>query len=262
MRRLSRSHALVVAVAVAMVLTPAVAAALPAQTPTSNETDAPGERFAGVVGVQGAEVDGAVEDREFGAALAAADDNASEARVVADRVSTLRDRLADLRERRADLRTGVDNGTLTRGQYRSRIATVAAEAETVISQLNRSESAAVALPETARREAGLNVTAVRDLRQSVSDLRGGEVTRIARSVAGHGVGKGMPAGHGPHSGHGPPAGTPGAGGPHHGGPGNQTGPSDGTDYGPGNHSGPHGGADHGGPMHGPTDGNRTVQPRG
>jgi hypothetical protein len=261
MRRVSRSHALVVAVAVAMVLTPAVAAALPAQTPTSNGTDAPGERFAGVVGVQGAEVDGAVEDREFGAALAAVEDNASKARVVADRVSTLRERLADLRERRADLRTAVDNGTLTHGQYRSRIATVAAEVGTVTSQLNRSEAAAVALPETARREAGLNLTAVRDLRRSASDLRGGEVSRIARSVAGPGVGKGMPAGNGP------PAGVPGAGTPHHGpgngGPGNQSGPPGGTDYGgPGNQSGPPGGTDRGGQMHGPADGNRTVQPRG
>lgn len=174
-------------------------------TTATNATIQPGEQLAGVVGVQGAEIDGEIEGRAYGHAVAAARNNNSKASVVADQVERLETRLTELRERRDSLQEAHANGSLQGGQYRAQMATVAARIGQVERQLNQSQQFANGLPENARSAAGLNVSALETLRTQAHEMRGGEVAEIARSVAGRGVGRG-PA----HAG-GPPADAPGQG---------------------------------------------------
>jgi len=112
---------LVVAAAAAVLIVGAAAAApagvVTAQTEPGNGSGAgsgdagnatadlaPGERLAGVVGVQGAEIEGEVESRAFEVALRESETNESRAAVVADRVNRTEERLAELE--RAFLETG------------------------------------------------------------------------------------------------------------------------------------------------------------
>lgn len=208
MTRPSRSKAVLALVVAALFVTPAAAVALPAQAPAesaSNTTVQPGAQFAGVVGVQGAEVQGSFEGRAFGQAVAAAASNESKASVVADRVGQLDARLSELRDRQDELRTARQNGSMARGNYQAQMATVAARISQVQEQLNHSQAVATELPAQARERAGLNTEAIETLRSQAREMRGGEVAEVARSIAGKGVGKGVPAA----AGGGPPEGIPG-----------------------------------------------------
>lgn len=208
MTRPSRSKAVLALVVAALFVTPAAAVALPAQAPAesaSNTTVQPGAQFAGVVGVQGAEVQGSFEGRAFGQAVAAAASNESKASVVADRVGQLDARLSELRDRQDELRMGRQNGSMARGNYQAQMATVAARISQVQEQLNHSQAVATELPAQARERAGLNTEAIETLRSQAREMRGGEVAEVARSIAGKGVGKGVPAA----AGGGPPEGIPG-----------------------------------------------------
>lgn len=207
----SRSGAAVVLVVVALFVTPAAAltlpgeSAAPAQENAANESAQPGAQMSAVVGVGQAEVDGAVDGRAFGQAIANAETNESRATVVADRVDRLDSRLGELQERRSDLQAAVENGSMTQQSYEARTAALAAQIQQVERQLNRSQQTAMALPEQARNGAGLNVTAIETLRSQAGELRGGEVAQIARGMAGPEVGQGIPdVARG-----GPPEGVPG-----------------------------------------------------
>lgn len=213
---------------VALFVTPAAALALPAGDSSQvaqadNETVLPGERLSGVVGVQGAEVEGSVESRAFGQSVAAAASNESKAAVVAERVDRLETRLSELQDRREQLRQARDNGSISDGAYQARMASLAARIEGVHEQLNHSQAVTTTLPAQARQAAGVDAGRIDTLRSQARNLSGGEVAAIARSVAGPGVGRGVPAGQGG----GPPAGIPG-------GPGNGMGPGNGVGGGPGN----------------------------
>jgi hypothetical protein len=59
----------------------------------------PGERLAGVIGVQGAEIEGEVESRAFEVELREAETNESRAAVVAARLNRTAERLAELEQR-------------------------------------------------------------------------------------------------------------------------------------------------------------------
>lgn len=172
---------------VALVGALAVPAAGVAAQETANETDAdvsPGERLAGVVGVQSAEFDGEIERNAFRIGLERADDNATKARHIAEKLNETEQRLAELNERKAELRQQRQNDTISEGQYRARMATLSAETETVEEQLNRSNATAAQLPEETLEANGVNTTAIRTLMNDASELRGGEVSEIARSIAG------------------------------------------------------------------------------
>ncbi|WP_123535782.1 collagen-like domain-containing protein [Halosimplex salinum] len=218
---------------------------------TVNESLAPGERFAGVVGVEQAEIAGEVEARAFGQRVAAARSNASAAGVVADEVTDLEDRLTELDERLAELERAHENETLSEGQYRARLAKVHAEQRALQRQVNQTEYVARELPAAALEAKGVNVSAIETLRTRASEMSGPEVAAIARGIAGKNAGKGMG---GPPEQAGPPAfvqnrtGGPGASGngsaggqgnggpPADAGPGTKTGQA--TDAGPGNETGP------------------------
>ncbi|WP_415379314.1 hypothetical protein [Halosimplex sp. TS25] len=224
----------------------------------ANESLAPGERFAGVVGVEQAEISGEVEARAFGQRVAAARSNASAAGVVAAEVDDLDERLAELDARMDELERAHENGTLSEGQYRARLAKLHAEQRALQRQINQTESVARELPAAALEAKGVNATAMATLRSQAGELSGPEVAAIARSIAGKNAGKGMG---GPPDSAGPPAfvenrtdrpGAPGNGSangqgnggpPENAGPGNETGPPE--DAGAGNQSGPPGNTDAG-----------------
>jgi len=150
-----------------------------------NGTDVrPGERLSGVVGVQSAEVDGDIERNAFRIRLERADDNATKARHIAAKVDEAETRLAALEERKAELQTQRQRGAMTKGQYRARMARLATEVETVGRQLNQSDAAAADLPPSTLDRNGVNTTAIRALMGDADRLRGGEVSEIAREIAG------------------------------------------------------------------------------
>ncbi|MFB6188508.1 MAG: hypothetical protein ABEI57_01365 [Halapricum sp.] len=217
MRRPAQIHAVAALVVAALVLTPAVAMAMPSQstpipdqstpgeqTNATNASVEPGSQLAGVVGVGQAELDGAVQARAFGQAVAAAHSNRSKASVVARQVDDLDARLQTLQHRRDRLQAAFENGTIGRGTYQAKTAVLAARIRQVEHRLNRSHSVATALPPQARNAAGVNVSAIETLRANAGHMRGGAVAEMAHQIAGRHVGSGIPAGT-----HGPPADVPG-----------------------------------------------------
>jgi hypothetical protein len=152
---------------------------------TDNETEtAPGARLAGVVGVQGAEVEGEVEQRSLRERLRAANSNASKASVVANQTRTLDQRLEELRERKQELEAARDNGTIPPGRYRGEVAGLAARISTLQAMSNETADTARSLPDNELEAHGVNVSALDRLRTSASNLSGPEVAAIARSIAG------------------------------------------------------------------------------
>jgi len=217
----------VAAVVAALVASPlAVAAGVGggfAQTTADepNGTDA-GARLAGVVGSEGAEIEGDLQERSFAAAFGNASSDEAKAAVVADAHGSLSERLADLRERKASITDRYENGSMARGEYRARLARLSAQISTLTSMANRTSDAARDLPDAALDARGVNVTALDELRRNAANLSGPEVAAAARNLTRGGP----PAGVGPNGtpGGGPgstpgggPDGTPGAG------PGAQTG---------------------------------------
>ncbi len=183
MKRTSLLVALLVVLG--MVVVPAVGA-IEGQTESEEPNDAvgPGERLSGVVGVQSAEIDGEIERNAFTIALENADDNATRASHIAEKLNDTEQRLAALDERKAELREQRESGEITEGQYRARTAKLATEVDTVERQLNQSNATAAELPAETLEENGVNVTAIHTQMNNASELRGGEVSEIARSIAG------------------------------------------------------------------------------
>ncbi|MDH5020515.1 hypothetical protein [Halobacterium rubrum] len=150
---------------------------------TANGT-APGARLAGVVNVQGAEVEGEVAERSFGLQLAAATSNASKASVLANQTGDLSERVAELRDRKQALRDARANGTISEGRYRAEMARVAAELSTANRLLNRTSSEATKLPAAALQNAGVNATDLQRLREAAGNVSGPEMAAIARDIGG------------------------------------------------------------------------------
>ena len=173
---------------------------------SENASVPPGSQLTGIVGVQKAEIEGEIESRGFAIALNRSDNASSRAAVVAKQVTDLNATLERLRERKAELDAARDNGTITEGEYRARIAEVGARIATVQRLANRTENAARNIPEAALRERGVSPDAIGELGRNARNLSGPEVAAVARQIAGPGAGKGL--------GRGPPAnltGPPGSG---------------------------------------------------
>lgn len=183
MKRTSLLVALIVVLG--MVVVPAVGAVeQQTESETADAEVTPGERLSGVIGVQGAEIDGEVERNAFTIALDRADDNATKAGHIAEKLNQTEQRLAALDERNAELREQRERGEITEGQYRAQTATLATEVNTVERQLEQSNATAAGLPAETLEENGVNVTAIHTLMNDASELSGGEVSEIARSIAG------------------------------------------------------------------------------
>jgi hypothetical protein len=175
----------VAAVAIPMAGTAAVSAPAANTTQEANATDstAPGERLAGVVGVQQAEFKGDVDRRAFGRQLDTAGTNASKAGVVAGQVTAITARLDSLQAQKATLAAARENGSLSAGKYRAQIARLTAQIETAQRLANQTAGASAGLPRSVLSAAGVNATAIQTLSERASELGGGEIAEIARDIA-------------------------------------------------------------------------------
>ena len=154
------------------------------QDEPGNASIAPGEAFAGAVGVQRQELDGEVETRAYGLSIAAARSESGKAQIVANRTQMHERRLDRLHTQQQALRQAHQNGTIANGRYRAEMAQIAARIHTVQRLLNQSESTARSLPQPVRERHGINVSAIERLRTNARNLTGPEVAAITRSIAG------------------------------------------------------------------------------
>lgn len=150
----------------------------------STNGTAPGAQLAGVVNVQGAEVQGNLAERSFGLRIAAAKSNSSKAAVIANQSGELASRLAELRERKQTLIEAKQNGSISQARFRAEMAGLAADISTVNSLLNSTTGAAAELPAPVLAEHGVNATALLELRQAAGNLSGPQVAQIARNISG------------------------------------------------------------------------------
>lgn len=157
------------------------------------EQASPGARLSGVVAVQGAEVEGEVERRTFGIRVARANSNATKAGMVADQVEDLRQRRAVIEERRRALVEARQNGSISQARFEAEIATLAVQNGVVRAQLNQSAAVSAGLPDDVLAAKGVNVTAIRTLRDEARDTPTNSIAGIARSIAGNDVGGGLSA---------------------------------------------------------------------
>lgn len=206
--------ALVVVVLAAVVAAPVVGpAVVTADTPTATTADGggtvqPGDQLQGVVGVQGAEIAGDIEERAFGVAFATADTNASKAATVSAQVSDLEQRIGRLENRKDELRAARENGSIDDSEFRARMAVLVAEAATARRLANGTANATRRLPAAALEDRGVDPASVRSLGRRASNLTGPETAAIARSIAGNGVGRRVAGRNRPNV-TGPPPGVPG-----------------------------------------------------
>lgn len=170
-----------------------VTAVLPAAGLASAQDgdDQPGARFAGVVGVQGAEVEGELAERSLEKRLNRSTSNSSKAAVVVEEADRIEAKLDELEARRENVTEAYENGELTKAQYQAKLASIAAASEALERLANTTSAAAAELPEEALRERGANVSEVRALADRASELGGGEVAEAARNIAGEGAGEGL-----------------------------------------------------------------------
>ncbi|MFC6786628.1 hypothetical protein ACFQFH_12265 [Halobaculum halobium] len=247
-----------------------VVAGIPATAAFAQESsgEQPGATFAGVVGVQGAEVEGEVAQRSLDRRLAGAESNASKAAVVAGETENARQQLSTLRERRETLEQRYQSGEITRGEYRSRLARIGAQIRTLEHRLNATAAAAEGIPEESLRERGVNASAIDELRRNASEMGGGEVAEAARGIGGADTGNGLAGDPGPPEDAGPPAdaGPPGdneSGPPEDAGPPADAGPPGDNESGPPEDAGPPGDNESGPPEDaGPVDDDGDADDRG
>ncbi len=161
---------------------------------TENDTAAPGAQLAGVVAVGDAELDGDVDARAYDIRVDRANSSDAKAAVVADQLNRTSERLGELEQRRQQLEQARDNGSMSEGEYRSRVATLHAESKNAERLVNQTNATASELPAETLEENGVNVDAIRALSDRAANLTGPETAEIARSVAGESAGKDIGAG--------------------------------------------------------------------
>ncbi|WP_255192694.1 hypothetical protein [Natronobeatus ordinarius] len=190
---MNRTATIVVAIALvsALVAVPLGASAFATDAEEAqNATDSiePGERLAGVVGVQEAEVNGEVSERTYGVKIANAQTDAAKADVVGDQLDEIEERLKAHETTLDQLADAREAGEIDDGEYRAKVATVAAEKATTERLAEHAQATAGELPEELLKERGIDVDAIRELRAHASELGGPETAEIARSIAGDSVG--------------------------------------------------------------------------
>jgi len=161
----------------------------------TDEEVPPGATLAGVVGVQGAEIEAEIGSRGFEIALNRSGDNASKrAGVIASQVTDLEARLEELRGRTDELDRAREEGNITEGEYRARIAEVVTRITAVQRLANQTAKATRGIPAETLRERGIDADAIEELGRNARNLSGPEVAAIARGIAGPGAGTGLGGG--------------------------------------------------------------------
>lgn len=161
---------------------------------SSNETTAsaaPGAHLAGVVGVQGAEVEGELAGRRFGLEVARTGSNGSRADLVAEQLSDLNQRLATLQDRKRALIDARENGSVSEARYRAEVAVIAARTAAVEHRLNQSAAVSNDLPTDLVVSRGVDTAAIEEIRTDARELSGPDVADIARSIGGPNAGRGL-----------------------------------------------------------------------
>jgi hypothetical protein len=184
-----------VALMASAVAVPVGAAGLPAQADAqaNSSTDAsadvaPGEQFAGVVGVTEAEFEGEMAERTFGVKIAQQASADAKSDVVAEQLTDVEQRIDDLEQREQRLQEARENGSITEGEFRSEMAVVAAEKKTAARLAGHGEAAASGLPADTLADRGIDVEAIATLRDRANAIGGENASEIARPIAGGNVG--------------------------------------------------------------------------
>lgn len=167
--------------------------AQPADADDANDSVEPGAQLAGVIGVQDAELDGEVSERTYGLKIASAATNESKADVVGDQLADVEERLENHEATLEELAEAREDGEISEGEYRAKIATVAAESATTERMAGHAGATAGDLPAELLEERGIDVVAIEELRTNASELGGPETAEIARSIAGDNVGQSIVA---------------------------------------------------------------------
>ncbi|MDG5778624.1 hypothetical protein VB773_03500 [Haloarculaceae archaeon H-GB2-1] len=161
-----------------------------------NASDAPGAALGGVVGMQRASLEGEVEARTFGLAVARAASENGRVAVVAEQYGDLDARLANLTERKRALQRAHANGSISTAQFRAEMAVLHERTKAVRRLSNETANASAELPAEKLEARGVNATAIQRLQRNASNLTGPEVAAIARNIGGrnHGRAQGLPPG--------------------------------------------------------------------
>jgi hypothetical protein len=150
---------------------------------------APGQQFAGVVGVQGAEVRNSVQDRALAVRLEMATTNESTAAVVAREAADVEERLEVLDDRREELRESFSEGDISAGTYRAQLAELTAETNALERRADRLAATAATLPNATLDARGTSVADIESLRDRAADLTDEEAVEAAEEIAGEDVGE-------------------------------------------------------------------------
>lgn len=157
---------------------------------TSDHDDEPataGEQLGGVLGVQGAALNGDLSDRTFGQKIANADSDETRADLIADRMTEIEDRIGDHEDRLADLDAKREAGEISEGRYKAQVATLEAERANTERKADRAGEAARGLPDGVLVDRGIDVDRIDELRTTASELGGPATGEAAREIAGTNV---------------------------------------------------------------------------
>jgi hypothetical protein len=161
----------------------------------ANDSVSSGQRLGSVIGVQQAEVKGEMAERSLGQQLGAANSTNATAAVVAGQVERIDERLSAIRSEMEALRAARANGSIGEGEFRARMAPLAARAQVLGRLANHTTNASAGVPADVLESRGVNTTRLAELRENARNLTGPEVAAIARGIAGNDTGK--PVGAGP-----------------------------------------------------------------
>jgi hypothetical protein len=171
----------VVAVGVAVLLGVGVGAAqdgnVAGDNAEANVSLSFGEEISVLVSAQQTEVRNTVENDAFDIAF---ERNGTQA--VQERAEELKERLESIEETKKELERQREEGEISEGRYRAKMAKLNFEAESVNSSANVTLEKAVGLERAG--EQGVNVDRIRRLKQNASSMTGPEVAEIARGIAG------------------------------------------------------------------------------
>ncbi|WP_245800575.1 hypothetical protein [Natrinema saccharevitans] len=200
----TRSVALLVALAVGLTVAPLASGAVvsPFAEPAvgQNESVAGNASVGTLLQASAADTESTVDSEQFEAALENAD---NESRLLTDRAAELESRSADLEAERERLEADYENGTVTKGAYRSRMSKLTIELASLERSIERTERHAA--------EAGVATDRLAELRGNVTAAREAASERGGPGVRG--VARGLANGGGPPDDAGPPGEGGGPNGP-------------------------------------------------
>lgn len=189
-------QALTVAIAIVTVLSlVGMAGVALANDDVENESPGdvePGERMSGVLGVQDAEIEGEINERGFGIAVANAATQDAEADVLAERFADIEEHFDDIEDRLDELEEQREAGEISEGQYQAKVAQIEVERASGERLANQSAVVAQDLPTVLLEERGISVEHINDLRERAHELTGPEVAAIAQDIAGPHIAEQLP----------------------------------------------------------------------